>query len=341
MSGVVHVVARAVVDDPHTLAVLALAEAMAPKRRARVAAADGQRAVKGVGPLDARTIAGDATIVYHARGAAPALVRRLTERAGRVAVVHADPIPDPLAWRDLRALASSGAIGLATSDAAAERLSDAGVACVERVPPVVARARLAAVPVFEPTAHHLAVAVHGPLVLAVDDMVTATSAARVVQAYHVLRTYLVRSSRLTLAIVDGCATSEIAVQRVSREVWGLRLADAWVQRLANPGERAAFTRRASVFVTADPVVGDVRHALAAMAEGVPVVAPAIAGVADALGDGALLLPPDAGAALVAEAVAELLTDEARRGRFAAGAARAVARFEPAVVAPAWLSALAS
>jgi hypothetical protein len=241
----------------------------------------------------------------------------------------------------LHALAAAGATGLATGDVGAARLADAGFGAVQRVPPVVARDQLAAVAAFAGTANHVAVALHGPLILTIDDVATATSAARVVQAYHVLRTYLERTGNLAIAVPRSGETDDAAVRSVFRETWGLRLVDAWALRLANVGERAAFTRGAAVFVTADPAAGDVRHALAAMAEGVPVVAPADASAADLLGDGALLLPRDAGAALLAEALADVLHDESRRARLAAGARRNVARFTPEIVAPAWRAAVAA
>jgi hypothetical protein len=346
MTGVAHVVARAVADDPHTLSVLALADALNDGRRAEVYAADGAPSVDGMEPLSRWERSDAAVLVYHHRGAAPALVRRLTQRratgAGSRLVVACDDEPQgPLAERDLRELANAGAVGLATGDAGASRLDDLGFASVHRVPPVVARDRLAAVTAFPGTANHVAVALDGPLVLTVDDVATATNAARVVQAYHVLRTYLARSGHLAVAIPPSAEPNEQPVRTVYREVWGLRLIDAWVMRLAVPGERAALTRGAAVFVTADPAAGDIRHALAAMAEGVAVVAPADASVAALLGDGALLLPRDAGPALVAEAVGELLHDESQRARFATAALRTAARFAPDVVAPAWRSALAS
>lgn len=341
MSGIAHIVARAVADDPHTLAVLALADAMQDGEPAAVFAADEGDPVDGVEPF-ARLAAGDPRlIVYHQRSAAPALASRLAERGTRLAVVHDDTQPDPLVLRDLRMLAAAGAAGLATSDRGALRLDDLGFGRVRRVPPVVARERLAAVEAFAPTTHHLDVALDGPFILSVDDLSTAANAARVVQAYHVLRTYLVRAGHLAIAVPAVPETSEIAVQTMCREVWGLRLTDAWVHRVANVGERAALTRRAAVFVTAAPASGDIRDALAAMAEGVPVVAPADEGAADALGDGALLLPSDAGPTLVAEAIADLLNDEPRRSRFAAAASRATDRFAPDVVAPIWRAALAA
>jgi hypothetical protein len=340
MSGVVHVVARAVVDDPHTLAVLALANALRDGGKAKVFAAERGLAVRGIDPLARLPVDDSTLLVYHQSGAAPALVSRLTERAARLAVVHGEPPPDALALRDLRALAAGGAAGLATSDAAAARLADVGFTRVSRVPPVVARDRLAAVAAFEPTVHHLDVAVPGPLIVTVDHLAAADDAVRVVHAYHVLRTYLVRAANLAVAVVGAGDTSEAAVQALNRDVWGLRLTDAWVQRLTNPGERAALTRGAAVFVTTGPASGDVRHALVAMAEGVPVVAPANASAAEELGDGAVVLPPGAGAALVAEAVADLLNDESRRTSFAAAAERAVARFDPALVAPIWREAIA-
>jgi glycosyltransferase involved in cell wall biosynthesis len=209
------------------------------------------------------------------------------------------------------------------------------------VPALVARNRLLAVGAYEPTAHHLDVSLHAPLVLTVDDVVTATNGARVVQAHHVLRTYLGCHPHLAVGVSETTDTDEGAVRTLFREIWGLRLTDTWAQRLRGHGERAALLRRAAVFVTAAPASGDVRHALAAMAEGVPVVAPADAAAREILGDGALLLPADASARLLAEAVAELLADDATRAFFSIAGSRAVARFDPAVVAPVWCEALAS
>jgi hypothetical protein len=343
---IAHVVARAAADDPHTLAVMALAEALAG-RPTTVFAPAGEVAgevgveIEGVGPLVQLHASEPSIVVYHQQGSAPALVSGLIGSGMRLAVAHDGTPPDPLARRDLRALAAAGALGLATSDAAANRLDDLGFAVVARVPPVVARQRLAAVEAFAPTTNHLDLVLRGPLILTVDELATAVKAARVVQAYHVLRTYLVRSGHLAIAIPDARETNANAVQTVYREVWGLRLTEAWAHHLENPGERAALTRRASVFVTADPAVGDTRYALAAMAEGVAVVAPADASAAGVLGDGALLLPSDAGVALVAEAVAELLNNESRHRRFVESAARRIAQFDPARVAPSWRDALAA
>ena len=284
--------------------------------------------------------------MYHQQVAAPALVNgivenRLVARGTRLAVVHGDPQPDPMAHRDLQALAAAGAVGLATSARAASRLHDAGFARVSTVPPVVARERLTAVDSYAPTSNHVAVALRGPLILTVDDVATAANAARVVQAYHVLRTYLVRAGHLAIEVPEVAETNESAFETLQREIWGLRLMDAWAHRLAVVGERAAYTRGAAVFVTADPAAGDVRHALAAMAEGVPVVAAADEDAAGVLGDGALVLPPDAGAALMAEAVAELLNDEAARSRLAAASLRTADRYAPEIVAPLWRAALAA
>jgi glycosyltransferase involved in cell wall biosynthesis len=340
MSGVTHVVDRARADDPHTLAVVALAGAMLGRDPSAVLALRGARNVDGVQPL-VQLSADASTLVYHQNGGAPALVSRLAERGGRIAVVINAVATNPMAVRDLQVLAASGATALATTGAAARQLTDLGFARVSRVPPVVARDRLVAVGAFEPTKHHLEVALHGPLVLTVDDVATAVSAARVVQAYHVLRTYLTRAGHLAVGVARSGETDEAAVRSLFRETWGLRLTDAWVNRLRNRGERAALTRHAAVFVTADPAVGDVRHALAAMAEGVAVVAPANDDAAEILGADALLLPAAAGACLIGEAVAEVLGDQALRARLSEAARRAVERFDPARVAPMWHEALAS
>jgi hypothetical protein len=346
MSGIAHIVARAVGDDPHTLAVLALADAMKSDGPAPVFASVSRERVVGVKAVSQLAAAKPALLVYHQQGAAPALVSRLVEsrlveHGTRLAVVHGDPRPDPIAQRDLRTLAGAGAVGVATSARAESRLHDAGFERVSRVPPVVAGERLAAVDSYAPTSNHIAVVLRGPLILTVDDVATAANAARVVQAYHVLRTYLVRAGHLAIEVPEIADTSVPAFGTLQREIWGLRLVDAWAHRLAVVGERAAYTRGAAVFVTADPASGDVRHALAAMAEGVPVVAAADERASSELGDGALLLPPDSGPALIAEAVADLLNDEARRSRLAAAASRTADRYAPETVAPLWRAALAA
>lgn len=346
MSGIAHIVARAVGDDPHTLAVLALADAMKSDGPAPVFASVARERVVGMKAVSQLAAAKPALLVYHQQVAAPALVsrlveRRLVERRTRLAVVHGDPRPDLIAQRDLQRLAAAGAVGIATSARAESRLHDAGFERVSRVPPVVARDRLAAVGSYAPTSNHVAVALRGPLILTVDDVATAANAARVVQAYHVLRTYLVRTGHLAIEVPEIADTNEPAFETLQREIWGLRLMDAWAHRLAVIGERAAYTRGAAVFVSTDPASGDVRHALAAMADGVPVVAAADENAALELGDGALLLPPDAGAALIAEAVADLLNDEARRARLAAAASRTADRYAAEVVAPLWRAALAA
>lgn len=341
MSRIAHVVAHVAADDPHTLAVLALADAMRDGSTATVFTTDAGRRVGGVEPLTRLAAGDDSLVVYHQRGAAPALVGGLIARSSRLAVVPGGDRADAIARRDLRDLSVAGAIGLATSAEAAQRLDAVSFERVHRVPPVVARARLAAIASFGPTTNHLDVALHGPLVASVMNVSTTDDAARVVQTYHVLRTYLARESHLVIAVPDNSETSEVAVQSVHREIWGLRLADAWLQRLSSIGERAALTRRAAVFVTVDPAAGDVGNALAAMAEGVPVVAAADAGAAETLAGGALLLPADAGAALIAEAVAALLDDDARRSALAAAGACVADRFAPELGAPIWRSALAA
>lgn len=341
MSRIAHVVSRAGADDPHSLAVLALADAMRDGAPSAVFTADTGRRVDGVEPLARLAADDDALLVYHPTGAAPALVRGLLARAPRLAVVHGGEQPDPLALRDLQVLSDAGAIGLATSEAATQRLDALGFERVHRVPPVVARTRLASITAFAPTTNHLDAALHGPLLTSVSEVVTAAAAARVVQAYHVLRTYLVRATHLVIAVPDTSETKEAAVQSLQREIWGLRLAEAWLQRLGSIGERAALTRRAAVFVTAEPASGDVGNALAAMAEGVPVVAAADVSAVETLADGALLLPAGAGASLMAEAVASLLDDEARRSALAAAASRVADRFAPELGAPIWRAALAA
>ena len=87
------------------------------------------------------------------------------------------------------------------------------------MPPVVARDRLLAIAASEPTNHHLDLVLRGPLVLSIENLATAEPSTRLVQAHHVLRTYLVRAAHLAVAVPESDATSAAVVRRVraSRE----------------------------------------------------------------------------------------------------------------------------
>ena len=97
--------------------------------------------------------------------------------------------------------------------------------------------RLAAVTAFAPTANHLDVALHGPLVITVDDVASgdergAASCRPITCCAPISRA----RGHLAVAVPDSAETERRRrSQSVHREIWGLRLADAWVQRLAQTG----------------------------------------------------------------------------------------------------------
>ena len=74
----------------------------------------------------------------------------------------------------------------------------------------------------------------------------------------------------------------------------------------------AFYRRADVFVTASEHEGFCVPLLEAMAFDTPIVARAFGAVPETMGAAGLLLPPDEGTALAAEAITEMVGNESLR-----------------------------
>jgi glycosyltransferase involved in cell wall biosynthesis len=108
----------------------------------------------------------------------------------------------------------------------------------------------------------------------------------------------------------------------------LHLPGAWIPGRVSDEELAAYYRRADLFVTASEHEGFCAPLLEAMAFGVPVLARSFAAVPETAGDAAVLLDPDDGPLVMAEAMDEMLGDKALRDDLVARGRRRVQDFNP-------------
>lgn len=278
-------------------------------------------------------------LCLHASIGEPDVMSFLRERSERLVVVYHNISPadafrdyDPRfaglleeGRKDLAELAGRADAALAVSEYNAEELRALGYRDVRVSPLVVDLARLRDVTPHPGTTRHLQTAVEGPVALFVGQLLPHKRPDLLLQAFHVLRTYLVRDAHLVLAGPARLSGYRRALETFLRE---LNLPQAWITNALGDDELAAFYRRADVFVTASEHEGFCVPLVEAMAFDVPIVARRHAAIPDTLGGAGILLPPDDDPVLLAEAMAAVMTDRAladelrRRGR------KRLAAFDP-------------
>ena len=227
--------------------------------------------------------------------------------------------------RELAALQPRVVLALADSTFNAEDLAAMGYEEVRVSPLVVDAGALCRVEPEPATAHHLGTEVEGPVVLFVGQLLPHKRPDLLVQAYHVLVTYLDPDARL---IIVGPARLPRYHQAIQHLVHELSLPGAWVAGPVSREALAAFYRRADAFMTASEHEGFCVPVLEAMAFGVPVGARAAGAVPETAGDAALLVPVDEGPVLLAEAMAALLHDGGLRRRLTEQGPERLDRFDP-------------
>ncbi|HET9444261.1 MAG TPA: glycosyltransferase, partial [Acidimicrobiales bacterium] len=149
----------------------------------------------------------------------------------------------------------------------------------------------------------------GPMLLFVGQLLPHKRPDLLLEAFHVLQTYLVPEARLALVGPDRLQPYAVALRALAAE---LHLDRAALVGPVSTEQLVAYYRRADVFVTVSEHEGFCVPPLEAMAFGLPIVARDHGAVAETLGGAGLLLPPDAGATLVAEAMAALIEDHRLR-----------------------------
>ncbi len=167
--------------------------------------------------------------------------------------------------------------------------------------------------------------IEGPVLLFVGQLLPHKRPDLLLKAFHVLVTYLVPSAHLLLVGANRLPGYAQALEQFRRELnlgaasfrGGLPL-DAW----------AAHYRRADAFVTASEHEGFLVPIVEAMAFGVPVVARAHAAIPETLGGAGVLLPSEEDPVLMAEALAEVLTNQPLRTELIARGDRRLEDFDP-------------
>jgi glycosyltransferase involved in cell wall biosynthesis len=238
---------------------------------------------------------------------------------------------------DLEALRDRAEFALAVSPYNGRELEALGYRSVHHVPLVVDVHRLRETtpdPAYEVNLDLDG----GPLVLYVGQVLPHKRPDFLLSMYHVLSTYRVPEASLVLAGPGRVARYRVAVTRFARQLNLYRCSLAgWV----SDAQLAALYRRADVFVTASEHEGFCVPLLEAMAWDVPVVARRFAAVPETLGPSGLLMAPDDGPLMMAEAVEAALTDSTLRASLVEGGRLRLAEFDPERSRQAFLAALAA
>lgn len=272
----------------------------------------------------------DDLLIYHLSIGEPEIARFLLRRRERLVIVYHNITPaeyfaefDPVfasllanGRSELALLRKRTDMAIAVSAYNARELAALGYADVRVAPlPVDPTALSALEP--DPAALKALDSLDGPLVLYVGQLLPHKRPDLLLQAYHVLTTYLMPNAHLALA---GPARIDAYHDALQTYVSELNLDRAKITGWLTREQLVAYYRRADVFVTASEHEGFCVPLLEAMSFDVPVMARAFGAIPETMGDAGLLLPPDADPFLMAEAIAELVTtnglrnDLVQRGR---------------------------
>lgn len=295
---------------------------------------------------------GDDLLVVHASIGQPDVARFLAGRPERLVLVYHNISPAE-AFRpydrafarlledgraELRDLRPRVALALADSAYNAADLEGLGYTGVRVSPLVVDAAALTRVEPEPATVHHLDARVEGPVLLFVGQLLPHKRPDLLVQAFHLLTTYILPDANLVLVGPGRLPRYRAAVQHLVHE---LSLPGAWLAGPVSPAALAAFYHRADAFVTASEHEGFCVPVLEAMAFGLPVVARGCGAIPETAGGAALLLPPHGDPALLAEAMAAVLEDAALRSALKARGGERLEHFDPARSTATFLGHLAA
>jgi len=256
-------------------------------------------------------------LVFHASIGEPEVAAAVAARAERLIVVYhnispADAFrPYDTAFaekldegrREVARLQPRAARALAVSEFNAAELREYGYRDVQVVPLIVDTARLTGLDPHPPTVSHLQTQMDGPVILFVGQLLPHKRTDWLLEAYHLLVTYLRPDAHLVLV---GPARLPRYLSAVQSQVNELNLDRAWVAGPVTNDALAAFYRRADLFVTASEHEGFCVPLLEAMSFEVPVLARRFAAIPETAAGAALLLDAADGTGVGAEAMAALL-----------------------------------
>ena len=226
--------------------------------------------------------------------------------------------------RDIARLAGKVVMALAPSAYNAFELVTMGYRDVRIAPLVVDVQKLQSLEPDPRTLAELAEA-DGPVLLYVGTLLPHKSPERLVKAFHVLSTYLQPDAQLFLV---GASRSAPYRRRFDTFVRDLNLRGLHVVGSVTDEQLAAYYRRADAFVTASSHEGFCVPPVEAMGFGVPVVARGCGAIPETLDGAGIVVPPEEGSLLFAEAVQRVLTDDDLRHELVTRGRKRLDAFEP-------------
>ena len=269
----------------------------------------------------------DNLLIYHVSIGEPEVVQFLLGRQERLVLMYHNITPPEYFQEfdltfaglltcgrsELALLRDRAEMALAVSEFNARELETLGYADVRVSPLPIDAGSLNAVVPDAATAEALK-ELDGPLLLFVGQLLPHKRPDLLLQAYHVLTTYLVPDAHLVLLGPGRLERYQRALQTLALQ---LNLHRARIPGWVTPEQLAAHYRRADVFVTMSEHEGVCVPLLEAMSFNVPVVARSFGAIPETMGDAGLLLPADEDPFLAAEAIAEVLTSEELRSKLIA------------------------
>ena len=220
----------------------------------------------------------------------------------------------------LARLAPSAAGAMAVSEYNARDLEALGFTDVRISPLLLDTQRLTGIEADAATLDHVQ-QLDGPLLLFVGQLLPHKRPDLLLQAYNLLVTHHVPEAHLVLA---GPQRSLVYASQIKRLASELHLPRCSIVGDVSDAELAAYHRGAAMLVTASEHEGFCAPLVEAMAFGTPIVAIGAAAIPDTVGDGGLLLPPDAGPELLCEALLTVLEDDEVRRDLAVRSSRRLA-----------------
>ncbi len=279
---------------------------------------------------------GERVVLLHCSIGEPAVTRFLADRAEPIVLRYHNITPPEfyeghdrrlahllaLGREELRQLRPRVAAAFAVSAFNADDLRELGYTDPVVVPLVHDTSRLLPLKLKEPLAR-LPGPEAGPAVLFVGRLAPNKGQHLLIQAFHVLKTYLRPDVHLMIAGRPSPLTYAHSLEQFVSE---LALPDVRFFGHVPDAELAAIYRRADLLCCLSAHEGFGVPLLEAMAFDIPVVAWATSAVRDTVGDAGLLLP-DPKPAVVAEALHRVLSDAGLRRRLVTRGRRRLSQFD--------------
>jgi len=151
----------------------------------------------------------------------------------------------------------------------------------------------------------------GPLLLFVGQILPHKRPDLLLEAFHVLSTYLLPDVRLAMV---GARRLKHYAESIDRYLEDLKIEQGWMTGPVPISHLAAYYGSADLFVTLSEHEGFCAPLIEAMAFGLPIVGREYGAIPETLGGAGLVLPPEEGPILIAESLAEVLSRPALQGQ---------------------------